>query len=56
MEVSDLIYGGNWQDRSSTYTVTVGSDWGDGSGNFEAVTNVVPSDLEVKFISLHIEE
>jgi hypothetical protein len=56
VEVDDLIYGGAWQDRSSTYTVTVGGDWGDGSGNFEAVTNVVPSDLETKFITLNIVE
>ena len=42
-------------DNEGTYTITPGADW-PGEPDFEAVTNEVPTDADIKFLKVQVTE
>ncbi|VGO13298.1 hypothetical protein PDESU_01854 [Pontiella desulfatans] len=55
LETTDLVNIG-WGDNESAYTITSGGDWPGRGVLFEAVTNVIPVDVDTKFLKLEISE
>ncbi|VGO18031.1 fibronectin type III domain-containing protein [Pontiella sulfatireligans] len=57
LETPYLLYGAAWTDNSSTYVEDLGPNTGSGVfSQYQWVTNAIPTDLDVKFIGLNIQE
>ncbi|VGO18032.1 fibronectin type III domain-containing protein [Pontiella sulfatireligans] len=57
METPYLLYGAAWTNNSGTYVETgIGPNLGGSFGEYKWVTNAIPTDIDVKFIGLNVQE